>query len=159
MKKIIKPIIKYRIIYAKYLKRILGKTCLSLILKKDQLIITVDKESLVNSFFFIKNHTHCIYKSLSELTATDFFIKNKRIEVSYHLLSIQYSDRIMIKTNIRLSDSLPSITSVFPVSNWFEREVFDIFGIFFSGHPDLRRILTDYGFEGHPLRKDFPLVG
>jgi len=96
---------------------------------------------------------------LCDLSGTDFFIKQNRIEVAYQLLSVSYSDRIIVKVNISTKDKIISITKIYPAANWFEREVFDLFGVFFKNHPDLRRILTDYGFEGNPLKKDFPLVG
>jgi NADH dehydrogenase (ubiquinone) Fe-S protein 3 len=149
----------WRTSYAKWLKSIFGQSCLSLILKREHLVLTVNKDSLLAVIWFLKNHTNCLYKCLCDLNGTDFYIKKNRIEISYHLLSVKYFDRITIKTNLSLKENLVSVVSIFPAANWFEREVFDLFGVFFKNHPDLRRILTDYGFEGHPMRKDFPLVG
>jgi NADH dehydrogenase (ubiquinone) Fe-S protein 3 len=100
-------------------------------------------------------------KILVDITAIDYPYsqKQKRFEVVYHVLSIKYANRIRIKTLVNEISSIQSIEKIFSAANWFEREVWDLFGIFFSNHSDLRRILTDYGFEGHPLRKDFPLTG
>lgn len=149
----------WRNIYAKWLKATLGKACLAIIVKKETIIITIDKKYLFIVIAFLKNHTNCLYKCLCDISGTDFFIKKNRIEVAYQLLSTNYSDRITVKVNLSLEEKIISTTKLFPAANWFEREVFDLFGVFFKEHPDLRRILTDYGFEGNPLKKDFPLTG
>ena len=94
-----------------------------------------------------------------DITAVDFPSKANRFEVVYHFLSVRYNTRIRVKTYCSEVTPVPSLTDLYSAANWFEREVWDMFGVFFTGHPDLRRILTDYGFEGHPLRKDFPLTG
>lgn len=108
---------------------------------------------------FLKLHTNCQYQVLSDIACVDYPYKANRFEVVYQLLSLRYNCRISIKVSASPSDAIPSIVEVFNAANWYEREAFDLFGVFFSKHPDLRRILTDYGFEGHPLRKDFPLTG
>ena len=144
-------------LFPKWLFSNLGKICLNIVIKKDEVIVTIIKESLIPVIRFIKIHTNCQFKVLSDLTCVDFPTKKSRFIVVYQFLSIRFSQKIIIKINTSLVSD--SICTVFPSSNWYEREVFDIFGVFFKGHPDLRRILTDYGFEGYPLRKDFPLSG
>ena len=108
---------------------------------------------------FLKTDQNCAFSSLVDITAVDYPERPKRFDVVYHLLSMYQNHRIRLRVATREEDMVPSITEIFPAANWFEREVFDMFGILFSGHPDLRRILTDYGFRGHPLRKDFPTTG
>lgn len=108
---------------------------------------------------FLRDHTSAQFTSLADITAVDFPTRANRFEVVYHLLSLVHNSRIRVKTYANETTAIPSIVGLYNGANWFERETYDMFGIFFSGHPDLRRILTDYGFEGHPLRKDFPLTG
>ena len=96
---------------------------------------------------------------VADITAVDFPTKEHRFEVVYNLLSVRYNSRIRVKTYASETTPVPSITGLYDGANWYEREVYDLFGVFFTGHPDLRRIMTDYGFDGHPLRKDFPLTG
>ncbi|UWQ17817.1 NADH-quinone oxidoreductase subunit C [Jannaschia sp. M317] len=108
---------------------------------------------------FLKSDEQCRFSTLVDITAIDYPGDERRFCVVYHFLSMYLNQRIRVKTYVREEDIVPSIVSVYPAANWFEREVFDMFGILFSGHPDLRRILTDYGFRGYPLRKDFPTTG
>ena len=108
---------------------------------------------------FLKGDATCRFSTLVDITAVDYPGRAKRFDVVYHFLSMYQNHRIRLRVAARERDMVPSITDVHPSANWFEREVFDLFGILFSGHPDLRRILTDYGFCGHPLRKDFPTTG
>src|SRR6056297_1045045 len=108
---------------------------------------------------FLKTDQTCRFSSLVDITAVDYPDRAKRFDVVYHFLSMYQNHRIRLRAAAREEDMVPSITEIHPSANWFEREVFDMFGILFSGHPDLRRILTDYGFRGHPLRKDFPTTG
>ena len=108
---------------------------------------------------FLKTDPACRFTSLVDITGVDHPERAARFDVVYHFLSMYQNQRIRVKVAVREDDIVPSITGVHPSANWFEREVFDMFGILFSGHPDLRRILTDYGFRGHPLRKDFPTTG
>ena len=115
--------------------------------------------NLVGVLFFIKSSTSSLFNSLSDIAASDFPDKAERFELSYNLLSTKYGSRLLLKLTVGEGDVVPSITTLFPGANWMEREAWDLLGVFFNGHPDLRRILTDYGFEGHPLRKDFPLTG
>jgi NADH/F420H2 dehydrogenase subunit C len=124
-----------------------------------EIIVHVPSDALVPFMTFVKNHTHLQMKLLIDVTAVDYPTREKRFEVVYHLLSTSLNTRLRVKTSVDEITSVPSLESVFRSAGWFEREVWDMFGIFFSNHSDLRRILTDYGFEGHPLRKDFPLSG
>ena len=124
-----------------------------------QLYIDIDVEDIVSTILFLKTNQKCKFRQLIDITAVDFPRKEKRFKIDYLLLSHENNLRLIIKTNIDEKEIIPSITKIFPSANWMEREVFDMYGISFKDHPDLRRILTDYGFEGHPLRKDFPLTG
>ena len=124
-----------------------------------QLQVSVTPGSLVNLIDFVKNDESCQFRQLTDIAGVDYPERENRFDVIYHFLSFKWNVRLRIKTEINENDSLPSICSIFPAANWFEREAFDMYGIQFTDHPDLRRILTDYGFEGYPLRKDFPLTG
>ena len=125
----------------------------------DQLFIDVDVENIISTILFLKTNDKCRFKQLIDITAVDYPEKEKRFKIIYLLLSHEKNLRIVINTHINEKVVVPSITKIFPSANWMEREGFDMYGIFFKEHPDLRRILTDYGFEGYPLRKDFPLTG
>jgi len=125
----------------------------------NQLFIYIDIEDLASTVLFLKTNNKCLFRQLIDITAVDYPQKEKRFKIVYLLLSHENNLRILININIEEKTLVPSITKIFPSANWMEREVFDMYGISFSNHPDLRRILTDYGFEGHPLRKDFPLTG
>jgi NADH-quinone oxidoreductase subunit C len=124
-----------------------------------ELTVDVALNNIVGLVDFLKTEPTCRFSSLVDITAVDYPERPKRFDVVYHLLSMYQNHRIRLRVAAREEDLMPSITSVHPSANWFEREVFDMFGILFSGHPDLRRILTDYGFRGYPLRKDFPTTG
>ena len=124
-----------------------------------QLFINIDSNNLISSILFLKTNEKCRFRQLIDITAVDYPEKEKRFKVVYLLLSHENNLRILINMNIDEKTPVPSITKIFPSANWMEREVFDMYGISFKDHPDLRRILTDYGFEGYPLRKDFPLTG
>ena len=124
-----------------------------------QLFINIDSSNLISSILFLKTNEKCRFRQLIDITAVDYPEKEKRFKVVYLLLSHENNLRISINMNIDEKTPVPSITKIFPAANWMEREVFDMYGISFKDHPDLRRILTDYGFEGYPLRKDFPLTG
>jgi len=124
-----------------------------------QLFINIDSNNLISSILFLKTNEKCRFRQLIDITAVDYPEKEKRFKVVYLLLSHENNLRISINMNIDEKTPVPSITKIFPAANWMEREVFDMYGISFKDHPDLRRILTDYGFEGYPLRKDFPLTG
>jgi len=124
-----------------------------------QLSIDIDTEDLISTILFLKTNNKCRFKQLIDITAVDYLEREKRFRIVYLLLSHENNLRITINTNIDEKHFVPSITKIFPSANWMEREVFDMYGVSFKDHPDLRRILTDYGFEGNPLRKDFPLTG
>ena len=124
-----------------------------------ELTIEATQSSLRGFVEFLRDDGECRFSTLVDLTAVDHPSREKRFDVVYHFLSMYRNHRVRVKVRARERDMMPSITSVHPSAGWFEREVFDMFGLLFSGHPDLRRILTDYGFRGHPLRKDFPTTG
>lgn len=149
-----------QIFFSFWLKNILKNVFKTFVVKNNITFFTLNhRKNLLLVLFFLRDHTNCQYKVLSDLTAVDYPFKLNRFEVVYQLVSVRYNHRLILKCSVECTSSLPSITQVFSAANWYEREVFDMFGIFFSNHPDLRRILTDYGFEGNPLRKDFPLSG
>ena len=125
----------------------------------NQLFIYIDVEDVISTILFLKTNEKCKFKQLIDITAVDYLQKEKRFKIVYLLLSHENNLRIIININIDEKTTVPSITKIFPSANWMEREVFDMYGISFKDHPDLRRILTDYGFDGYPLRKDFPLTG
>ena len=128
-------------------------------IKYEQLFINVDIENLSSTILFLKTNEKCRFKQLIDITAVDYPEKERRFKIVYLLLSHENNFRIVINVEINDDITVPSITKIFPSANWMEREVFDMYGVSFKDHPDLRRILTDFGFEGHPLRKDFPLTG
>ena len=128
-------------------------------IKFNQLFIDIKVEDLKSIIIFLKTNSKCRFKQLIDITAVDYIEKEPRFKIVYLLLSHENNLRIVINTEIEEGKEVPSITKIFTSSNWMEREVFDMYGISFKDHPDLRRILTDYGFEGYPLRKDFPLSG
>jgi len=125
----------------------------------DQLYFKIDHEDLINVIIFLKSNQETKFKQLIDITAVDFPEDIKRFKIVYLLLSHENNSRAIIEYSINENEVIPSITSIFPSANWMEREVFDMYGIKFKDHPDLRRILTDYEFEGYPLRKDFPITG
>ena len=125
----------------------------------DQLYLYIEIEDLIKTIIFLKANEKCKFKQLIDITAVDYPKNEKRFKIVYLLLSHEKNLRIIVTANIDIKDQPPSLEKIFPSANWMEREVFDMYGITFKNHPDLRRILTDYGFKGHPLRKDFPLTG
>ena len=125
----------------------------------DQLMIRVRGAAIVKLLTFLQRDQNCQFKQLTDLTAVDRPDREERFELVYNLLSFTHNQRIRIKLTTDETTPVASVCGVFSSANWYEREVWDLFGIFFADHPDLRRILTDYGFEGHPLRRDFPLTG
>jgi len=124
-----------------------------------QLTLDVRAEDLVKVTTFLRDDPRCLFISFIDATAVDWPAREKRFDVVYHLLSPKLNRRVRVKAQTDEATPVPSITGVFPGADWFEREVYDLYGVLFVGHPDMRRILTDYGFEGYPLRKDFPLTG
>ena len=125
----------------------------------DQLVAIVDKEDIAKLLVFLRDDVNCQFKQLMDICGVDYPERPQRFEVVYNLLSLVHNNRVTVKVMLEDNSSIPSVSKVFSSADWWEREIWDLFGIFFSGHPDLRRILTDYGFDGHPLRKDFPLTG
>ncbi|MEE8123653.1 MAG: NADH-quinone oxidoreductase subunit C [Alphaproteobacteria bacterium] len=124
-----------------------------------ELTIEVNWDAIVTALTFLRDDTNCQFRQLIDICGVDYPGRERRFEVVYHLLSLRHNQRIRVKLSTDESTPVPSATGVFSAAGWWEREAWDLYGILFSGHPDLRRILTDYGFEGHPLRKDFPLTG
>ena len=125
----------------------------------NQLYLNIDNEDLLEVNLFLKTNKSTKFRQLIDITAVDYPENLKRFKMVYLLLSHQFNQRIIIGSLINENEVVPSLTKIFPSANWMEREVFDMYGVSFKDHPDLRRILTDYGFKGHPLRKDFPLTG
>ena len=128
-------------------------------IKFNQLTIEVQIGSILKTILFLKTNEKCKFRQLIDITAVDYPEKDKRFKLVYILLSHETNLRLIINSYINEKTEIPTIIKIFPSANWMEREVFDMYGITFKDHPDLRRILTDYNFEGHPLRKDFPLTG
>ena len=124
-----------------------------------ELTIEVNWDAIVTVLTFLRDDSNCQFRQLMDICGVDYPGRERRFEVVYHLLSLRHNQRIRVKLSTDESTPVPSVTGVFSAAGWWEREAWDLYGILFSGHPDLRRILTDYGFEGHPLRKDFPLTG
>lgn len=145
--------------FGKSLFQMVPKFIESIYVEKGEMNIVVYPSYITQTLMFLKYNSHAQFKSLVEITAVDYPDREKRFEVVYMLLSVKYNSRIIVKTFIDEMTPLDSATTLFSSANWYEREVWDLFGIYFVNHPDLRRILTDYGFEGHPMRKDFPLSG
>lgn len=143
--------------YALYLKRLFPS--IKIFVKNNELFVKCPANSLLHLAQFLRLHTNSQFKLLMEICGVDYPEKKFRFEVIYHLLSIHYNTRLNVVVALQDAQPVSSLTSVFSSANWLEREVWDMFGIFFTDHNDLRRILTDYGFKGHPLRKDFPLTG
>ena len=128
-------------------------------IKHDQIYIEIDKEDLIDVVLFLKTNKDTKFRQLIDITVVDYPEEIQRFKIVYLFLSHAFNHRIILSYFINENELISSLTSVFPSANWMEREVFDMYGVNFKDHPDLRRILTDYGFEGHPLRKDFPLTG
>jgi len=128
-------------------------------IKHEQIYIYIDNEDLIDVTLFIKNNDNTKFRQLIDITVVDYPENPQRFKVVYLFLSHEFNQRIILSYLINENEVIPSLTPIYPAANWMEREVFDMYGVKFKDHPDMRRILTDYGFEGHPLRKDFPLTG
>lgn len=126
---------------------------------KDELTVEVDPSAVIPVMTFLRDHTAAQFKQMQDVCGVDYPTRKNRFDVIYNMLSVRYNCRLRVKTYASETLPVPSVTPIFAGANWFEREAYDMYGIYFIDHPDLRRILTDYGFEGHPLRKDFPLTG
>jgi NADH-quinone oxidoreductase subunit C len=125
----------------------------------DELTLTLDPARIVEALQFLRDDTAAEFVSIIDISGVDYPEREKRFDVIYHLLSPKMNRRVRLKVATNEDTPIASATAVYPGADWYEREVYDLFGVLFDGHPDLRRILTDYGFEGHPLRKDFPMTG
>ncbi len=126
---------------------------------RGELVLHCRRQGVVGVMRFLRDDPRCLFRLLIDIAGVDYPDRAERFDVVYHLLSLRHNRRIRVKLTAGEDDPVPSITAVFSNAGWYEREAWDLYGIFFSDHPDLRRILTDYGFEGHPFRKDFPLSG
>ena len=137
----------------------LGEAVTGKVVAYNELTVVVRGEDIVRVVTFLRDDPECLFVSFIDICGVDYPGREKRFDVVYHFLSPRHNRRIRLKVETDEVTPVPSIISLFPAANWFERETYDLYGVLFSGHPDLRRILTDYGFEGFPLRKDFPLTG
>jgi NADH-quinone oxidoreductase subunit C len=137
----------------------LGASVTAFAVAHRELTVTVQASEIVSVLRFLRDDPGCRFVCLIDITAVDWPSRDRRFEVVYHLLSPTHNGRIRVKIAIDETTAVPSVIEVFPGADWYERETYDLYGVVFTGHPDLRRILTDYGFDGHPLRKDFPLTG
>ncbi len=142
-----------------YIQSALPQAVTDVMQDHDELILVATRVGLVRLTTFLRDDSNCLFKVLVDICGVDYPERTKRFDIVYNLLSMRFNQRIRIKVRASEDDLVPSIVGVFSSANWYEREVWDLFGVLFSDHPDLRRILTDYGFEGHPMRKDFPLTG
>ncbi|ANK81184.1 MAG: NADH-quinone oxidoreductase subunit C [Rhizobiales bacterium NRL2] len=137
----------------------LGDSLVESVIRLEELRIRVRADHIERVITFLRDDPSCLFKMLVDITAVDWPGRSPRFDVVYHLLSMRHNFRVRVVIQAGEETPVPSICGVFSSANWFERETWDMYGVMFSGHPDLRRILSDYGFEGHPLRKDFPLTG
>ena len=142
-----------------YLGDALRDAMLDYEIRRGELAIRTPRASIVKVLTFLRDDSNCQFKQLVDLCGVDYPERAERFEVVYNLLSLSYNQRIRVKVTTDEATPVPSVTGVHPAAGWWEREAWDMYGILFADHPDLRRILTDYGFDGHPLRKDFPLTG
>ncbi len=138
---------------------VLGEVIVDRAIAHGELTLVVQGAEIVRALTFLRDDPALLFKELVDLCGVDYPSRERRFDVVYHLLSVRHNQRLRVKVETDEATPVPSVMSVFPTADWFEREAWDMYGILFSGHPDLRRILTDYGFEGHPLRKDFPMTG
>ncbi|MEL6244874.1 MAG: NADH-quinone oxidoreductase subunit C [Pseudomonadota bacterium] len=128
-------------------------------LERDELVVHASRDQIDDVIRFLRDDSQCLFETLVDIAGVDYPERTERFDVVYHLLSMRMNQRVRVKTRTDEDAAVPTITTVFSGADWYEREAFDMYGITFAGHPDLRRLLTDYGFEGYPLRKDFPLTG
>jgi NADH-quinone oxidoreductase subunit C len=142
-----------------YIASSLGEVVESRAIAFDELTIVVRREDIVRAATFLRDDPQCRFVCFIDICGADYPARENRFDVVYHFLAPHHNRRIRVKVETDEVTPVPSLVGVWPAANWFEREAYDLYGILFSGHPDLRRILTDYGFEGHPLRKDFPMTG
>ena len=143
----------------RYIASALPSAVLSTEVKGGELSVRVHRSAITRMITCLRDDSNCQFTQLIDICGVDYPDKEERFEIVYHLLSMKQNHRVRVKLTANEASPVPSLSAVFSCANWFEREVWDMYGVFFSDHPDLRRILTDYGFDGHPLRKDFPLAG
>jgi NADH-quinone oxidoreductase subunit C len=144
---------------AALIEPVLGDVIVSRTIASSELTFVVEGHAIVRALTFLRDEPSLLFKELVDLCGVDYPARERRFDVVYHLLSVRHNLRLRLKVETDEATPVPSVRSVYPTADWFEREAWDMYGILFSGHPDLRRLLTDYGFEGHPLRKDFPMTG
>ena len=144
---------------ADYVRAALRESVVDTRIDHDELTVIVERDAVVRALTFLRDDVNCQFKQLMDLCGADYPGRAQRFEVVYNLLSLTHNRRIRVKAATDEGSPVPTVTGVFQSADWFEREAWDLFGIYFRDHPDLRRILSDYGFQGHPLRKDFPLTG
>ncbi len=144
---------------ARHVEGLLEAKVVSQRLALGELTVVVHADEIVSVLTALRDDSTCLFEQLIDICGVDYPEREKRFDVVYHLLSPRKNQRIRVKCQTNADAPVPSVVGLFPVANWYEREAYDMYGILFAGHPDLRRILTDYGFQGHPLRKDFPLTG
>jgi NADH-quinone oxidoreductase subunit C len=137
----------------------LGEAVVDVRVALGELTVEVGRGDLLRVIAYLRDNPDCRFTQLTDICGVDYPERRERFEVVYHLLSLNHNLRIRVKTTTDVNHPVPSVLGLYPAANWYEREAYDLYGILFEGHPDLRRILTDYGFRGHPLRKDFPLTG
>ncbi len=142
-----------------FIEPTLGEVLVESRIDRGELTIVVPAHEIVRVLTYLRDDPNMAFKELVELCGADYLDREQRFDVVYHLLSLRHNHRIRVKVRTDEATPVPSVVGVFSCAGWFEREAWDMYGIFFSDHPDLRRLLTDYGFDGHPLRKDFPLTG
>ncbi|MGB4058234.1 MAG: NADH-quinone oxidoreductase subunit C [Alphaproteobacteria bacterium] len=153
------PVSEQQKLLADYIMGGLKSLVVSCDFAQDEMVLTARRDAIASVMTFLRDDGACAFAQLLDVTAVDYLERPERFEVVYNLLSHAKNTRIRVKISASEETLVPTVTGVFSSANWFEREVWDMYGIMFDGHPDLRRILTDYGFEGHPQRKDFPLTG
>ena len=142
-----------------YIAGALGPAVVGTSVSLNELTVEVRPGDVVKASKFLRDDPNCLFKMLIDIAGVDYPEREKRFDVVYHLLSLKKNHRVRIRAKVGEEEAIPSVDSIWPAAQWFEREAYDMYGIYFSDNPDLRRILTDYGFEGHPFRKDFPLTG
>lgn len=142
-----------------YIQNAMSAAVVDIVQDHDELILTCQGDYIVRLMTFLRDDSNCLFKVLIDICGADYPERADRFDVVYNLLSLRHNQRIRVKVKCNEETLVPSITEVFSAAGWYERETWDLYGIMFAGHPDLRRILTDYGFDGHPMRKDFPLTG
>jgi len=144
---------------AEHIVESLDGAALSQTIQRDEIIITAKRDEICKVLQFLRDDSECHFKMLISICGVDYPDRSERFEIVYNLLSLTQNNRVRVKVSAEENQLVPTATKIFSTAGWFEREIWDMYGVYFNGHTDLRRILTDYGFEGHPLRKDFPLTG